>query len=117
MSNNNILNEKSKVFAVKIINLSKNLRAKNEYELANQLIRSWTSIWALLAEAKYAQSRADLIAKFSIALKEANETKYWLDILNISWFISKQIYTEYNSLINEIIKMLVSSINTLKRNS
>ena len=114
---NDVLREKSKLFAIKVIKLCKTLKSKNEYELASQFLRSGTSIWALLAEAKFAQSRADLISKFSIALKEANETQYWLDLLNESWIIENNIYEEYFLLVNEIIKILIASINTLKWNS
>ena len=77
-----ILEEKSFTFALRIIKLNKYLQKnQKEYVLSKQILRSGTAIGALMQEAKYAQSRADYLHKQSIALKEANETKYWLRLL------------------------------------
>ena len=68
-------------FAVQIIELTKTLRARKEFIMANQIGRSGTSIGANIREAHYAQSRDDFVSKLEIALKEANETDYWLELL------------------------------------
>jgi len=109
----NPLKEKSQILAIKIIAISKNLKSKNEYELASQLIRSWTSIWAMIREWEYAESKADLKSKLSVALKEANETQYWLELIDEAKILI--IEKEINNLLSEIIKMLISSIKTLKK--
>lgn len=89
----NILKDKSYVFSLRIINLYKYLSDnKNEYTISKQILRSWTSIWALVREWEYAQSKLDFINKMSIALKEANETIYWLDLLYESNFIDIDSY-------------------------
>lgn len=79
----NVLKDKSFQFAIRIINLYKYLKTKHgEYIVSNQLVRSGTSVGALIREAEYAESTKDFIHKFSIGLKEANESKYWLDLLH-----------------------------------
>ena len=111
-----ILKEKSKSFALKIIALAQNLQNANQYILANQILRSGTSIGANLSESIYASSTADFINKLNIAQKEANETKYWLDLLYGAEYIEKE---EYESLLQEnmqIIRMIGKSITTLKNN-
>jgi four helix bundle protein len=109
------LMEKSYSFAIKIVRLVQLLQnSKKEYILSKQILRSGTAIGALLAESKFAQSDADYIHKLSIALKEANETKYWISLLNDTEFIDVDTYNQYSDNIEEIIRMLVSSINTLK---
>ncbi len=76
---NNVVKEKSFVFALRIVKLSKYLsQEKQEYVLSKQLLRSGTAIGALVREAEHAESRADFVHKMAIALKEANETLYWL---------------------------------------
>ena len=109
---------KSAEFALRIVKLYKYLtQSKNEYVLSKQLLRSGTSIGANVAEAEYAQSKADYIAKMSISLKEANETVYWLDLLyKADYFIE----TEYNSIHSdavELLKMLTSIVKNSKANS
>ena len=79
--NENVLKNKSFKFAKRIINLSKLLNEKKEYILNKQILRSGTSIRAMVRESEYAESKADFIHKLTIALKEANETEYWLDLL------------------------------------
>lgn len=77
----NVLKDKSYHFALKIISLCRRLQAENEYILSRQLLRSGTSVGALIEEANQAESRADFIHKLSIANKEANESKYWIRLL------------------------------------
>ena len=87
----NILKEKSFQFAIRIINLYKYLKTKHgEYIVSNQLVRSGTSVGALIREAEYAESTKDFVHKFSISLKEANETKYWLDLLQATKYLNNK---------------------------
>ena len=107
--------EKSHIFAVEIVKTAYQIqKTKNEFILTRQIVKSGTSIGALIAESKFAQSNADYISKLSIALKEANETKYWLILLNETDFIHIQLFNHFSILIEEIISMLASSIITLK---
>ncbi|MBQ2748228.1 MAG: four helix bundle protein [Clostridia bacterium] len=103
-------------FAVSIINLVKDLKEKHESIMSNQIGRSGTSIGANIREAQYAHGKADFIAKLQIALKEANETGYWLDLLFKTQYIDKSKYDELNSACTSIRVMLISSLNTLKEN-
>ena len=107
------LRSKSKEFALQIIKLSLKLKKKNNFEIANQVLRSWTSVWASIRESEFAQSKADLKSKLYIALKEANETRYWLELLNEGNILI--VDQELFNLLDEIIKMLVSSIKTLSK--
>ena len=109
---------KSKDFAVEIIDLCKNIKEANrEFVLANQLLRSGTSIGANIHESKYAQSTADFVSKMQIALKESYETEYWLELLNRSKYIDDEKYNELLIACGQIRRMLISSINTVKSNS
>lgn len=114
----NIILEKSKSFAIRIINLYKYLsKEKDEKILSKQLLRSGTSIGANCREASRAQSKADFISKMNIALKEADETAYWLELLNETDYINdKQFENIYNDN-EELIKLLVSIIKTAKQNN
>lgn len=112
-----VLEQKSFLFAVRIVKLYKHLGAeKKEYVLSKQLLRSGTSIGANLAEAQQAQSKADFVSKFSIALKETSETIYWLRLLQATDYLSNQECTSIVSDCLELEKMLVSSIKTAKGN-
>ena len=95
-------------FAVSIINLVKSLKAKHETIIANQIGRSGTSIGANIREAQYAHGTADFVAKLQIALKEANETGYWLELLY------KTEYKELDAACTSLRVMLISSLNTVK---
>jgi four helix bundle protein len=110
-----VLREKSENFTTRIIKLYQYLsETKHERTISNQIYRSGTSIGANIAESTNAQSRADFISKLSIALKEANETEYWLKSLYNGNFIDEK---GFNSMFNdneELIKMLVKSIKKLK---
>ena len=115
---NDILFEKSYSFALRIVKLNKFLtNNKREYVLSKQLLRSGTAIGALVSEAKYAQSRADFIHKMQIALKEANESRYWIDLLTDSDYMTPAMKESIYPNIESIIKLLTSTINTTKGNN
>ena len=101
-------------FAVSIINLVKSLKAKHETIIANQIGRSGTSIGANIREAQYAHGTADFVAKLQIALKEANETGYWMELLYKTDYLSEQEYKELDAACTSIRVMLISSVNTVK---
>ena len=111
----NIIEEKSFQFAIRIVKLSQYLRSsKREFVLSKQVLRSGTSIGANVAEAQQAQSRADFISKLEIALKETSETKYWIRLLKETGYISE---CEFNSVFPdcvEIEKILVSIVKSTK---
>ena len=113
---NDQLSIQSMDFAVSIINLVKDLKAKHESVISNQIGRSGTSIGANIREAQYAHGKADFVAKFQIALKEANETGYWLELLYKADYIDEQTYKTLGSACTSIRVMLISSINTSKGN-
>lgn len=110
------LRTQSTDFAVSIINLVKSLKEKRETIISNQIGRSGTSIGANIREAQYAHGKADFIAKLQIALKEANETGYWLELLYRTDYISETDYKALDSACTGIRVMLISSINTAKAN-
>lgn len=111
-----ILRDKSYHFAISIVQQVMYIRKqKNEYDLTKQLVRSWTAVWALLREAEFAQSKADFIHKLSVSLKEANETRYRLDILCETWYIEKESHATLSGVCEELIKMLVASIKSNKK--
>ena len=111
------LRTQSMDFAVSIIHLVKNLKEKKESIISNQIGRSGTSIGANIREAQYAHGKADFIAKLQIALKEANETGYWLELLYQTNYISETEYSSLNSVCTNLRVMLISSINTAKENA
>ncbi|MBQ2694593.1 MAG: four helix bundle protein [Clostridia bacterium] len=110
------LRTQSMDFAVQIINLVKSLKSNKESIISNQIGRSGTSIGANIREAQYAHSKADFIAKLQIALKEANETGYWLELLHKTNYISDSEYKSLDSACASIRVMLIASINTAKEN-
>ena len=108
--------EKSFGFAIRIVRLYKILYERKEFVLSKQMLRSGTAIGALLKEAEHAQSKADFISKVNIALKEANETEYWIMLLKETDYLSEK---EYESIIEdcrELIKLTVSIVKTSKQN-
>ena len=114
----NVVMIKSYSFALAIINLYKYLVAdQKEYVLSKQLLRSGTAVGALIKEAEHAESKADFIHKMSIALKEANETEYWLMLLHDSEFIDSKSFSSIVIDCQEVIKMLVSIIKSSKENN
>jgi len=111
------LDGKSFDFALRIIKLSKYLQnTHKEYILSKQLLRSGTAIGALVKESQYAQSKADFLNKLMIALKEANETKYWIELLWKSNYIDDKMYKSIEPDIVELLKLLISITKTLKNN-
>ncbi len=112
---NNIILDKSKKFAIRIINLYKYMISeKKEFIMSKQILRSGTSIGANVKESVNSQSNADFISKMSIALKESDETEYWLELLHETGYISDE---QFNSIIldcRELIKILTSIIKTSK---
>lgn len=85
-----------------------------EYILSKQILRSGTAIGALVREAEHAQSKADFLNKMNIALKEANETEYWLSLLKDSDFLSEKEYNSIYENIDELLRLLVSIVKTTK---
>lgn len=107
--NKNIIKEKSFDFAVRIVNLYKHITAdRKEYVLSKQLLRSGTSIGANVYEAEKGQTRADFNAKMNIALKEANETEYWLKLLCKTKYLTEKEFDNIEKDVKEIIAILVS---------
>lgn len=115
MRKNNILKEKSFAFALKVIKLYKKLvEANKEYVLSKQVLRSGTSIGALIRESENAASTKDFLNKLTVALKEADETAYWLELLYQSEYIELHLYNSLKSDCNELISMLIASVKTIK---
>ena len=112
----NKLAELSMDFSVQIINLVKDLRARHESVISNQIGRSGTSIGANMFEANYAQGKKDFISKLEIALKEASETGYWLELLHRTGYIDDTSYKSLNDQCIAIRVILVSSCRTAKQN-
>ena len=111
----NILLDKSFSFAIKVVNIFKELSKEHkEYVLSKQLLRSGTSIGAMAREAQHAESKADFIHKLSIGLKEANETEYWIDLLFHTNYIDSKTYKSLDSDIKEILRLLISIIKSSK---
>lgn len=111
---NDKLSDLSMEFSVSIINLVKELKTKHESVISNQIGRSGTSIGANIHEAHYAHSKADFISKLQIALKEANETGYWLELLYRTGYIEEEKYKNLNSACASLRAILVASLNTAK---
>ena len=104
-----------KYFALRIIRLYKYLcKEHNEFVLSKQILRSGTSIGALQRESEYAESKPDFIHKLGIAQKECNETLYWLELLYGSEYIEENMFFSLKNDAEEILKMLTSSIKTVK---
>ena len=112
----NKLVDLSMEFSVDIINLVRELRSKHETIIANQIGRSGTSIGANIHEAQYAQGTKDFISKFEIALKESNETGYWLELLYRTNYIDESIYKNLSSKCTSIRVLLIASCRTAKEN-
>ena len=115
--NETTLQKKSKAFAVRIIKMYRFLcEEKRENVLSKQLLRSGTSIGANVREAKRAQTTPDFYAKLFIALKEAEETEYWLELLVETEYISQDLFESIYADNEELVKILVSSTKTIKEN-
>ena len=112
----NVIKEKSFAFSLRIVKAYQFLvKQEKEFVLSKQMLRSGTAVGAMIREAEQAESNADFIHKMAIALKEANETEYWIDLLTAANYLEK---TQSNSLKNdltEILKLLTSIIKTSKK--
>lgn len=114
--NNSVTHIKTKAFAVRIIKFYKYLtQEKKEFVLAKQILRSGTSIGANVRESYSAQSNADFIHKLQIALKEADETAYWLELFVESEIITEDMFNSLSFDLKEISSLLAASIKTLKQ--
>lgn len=114
----NIIKEKTFAFALRIVKLHRFLnKEKREYVLSKQLLRSGTAVGALVRESEQAESKADFIHKMAIALKEANETDYWIELLFQSKIINQKEYESIKPDAVELIKLLTSTIKTSKQAS
>lgn len=113
----NVLKDKTYAFAIRIVKLTQYLQdEKKEFILSKQILRSGTAVGALISESEFAQSKPDFISKLHIALKEANETNYWIDLLKDTQYINEKMYNSIQPEIKELISILVSSIKTSKEN-
>ena len=108
-----ILRSKSYAFGVRTVRLSQFLVSEQkEFVLSKQILRSGTAVGALIREAEYGISKADFRNKMSIALKEANETEYWLSILKDTDYINEKLFQSLNLDCVELIKMLIATVKT-----
>ena len=111
-----VAREKSHAFALRVVKLCRLLQERDrEYVLSRQLLRSGTAIGALIREAEQAESRADFVHKLSVALKEASETAYWLDLLTESGYLDSVHGQSMMSDTEELLKILTAIIRTTKR--
>ena len=117
MMKENVIKEKSILFAIRIVNLYKFLNEKGEFVMSKQILRSGTSIGANIAEAVRAESDNDFVHKLSISRKEGEETLYWLDLLFRTDHLSSDMYRSVFSDCEEIQKLLTSIILSTKKNS
>ena len=118
MTQESPIEQRSYQFALRIIKAYKFLtKQKDEYVMSKQMLRSGTSVGALMREAKFAQSRADFVNKASIALKEANETLYWIELLYESEYIDDKTFKSIHQEADEITAILASIVKTTKENT
>jgi four helix bundle protein len=114
------IQDRTKFFAIRVIKAYCELNKRNFDDagkvLSKQFLRSGTSIGANVAEAEFAQSRADFISKYSIALKEASETRYWINVMIDSGVIKEEKFSLMLDEVNRIIRILISTIKKLKEN-
>ncbi len=113
----NKLAELSMAFSVDIINLVMRLKAKRESIISSQIGRSGTSIGANIHEAQYAQGKKDFISKLEIALKEASETGYWIELLHRTNYIDEQTYKDLSAKCTSLRVLLIASCRTAKQNT
>ena len=110
----NVIKTKSFEFALRVVKLFRYLQENKEFVLSKQILRSGTSIGAMVREAEHAESKADFIHKMAIAQKEANETMYWLELLYQSDYFEKKMFDSIVADLIEIQKLLSSIIISLK---
>lgn len=109
----NVIKEKTYAFAIKVVRVCRDIQTnQKEYVLSRQLLKSGTASGALVREAEQAESRKDFIHKMAIALKEASETEYWLNILRDTDYINPDQFADLNNDCIEIIKILTSIVKT-----
>ena len=112
----NVIAEKSMAFAVRIVNLCRHLRrAKSEHVMSKQVLRSGTSIGANVREAESAQSKADFVSKMAIALKECDETSYWLELHVRTEYISQKEFSSIATDGEELFALLTAIVKTARR--
>ncbi|WP_339920139.1 four helix bundle protein [uncultured Flavobacterium sp.] len=111
-----VIKTKSFLFAIRIVNLYKILISRNEYVMSKQILRSGTSVGANIRESKNAESKADFIHKLGISQKEADETLYWLELLQATNYISNEEFLSLNNDGIEVLKLIKSIIITSKNN-
>lgn len=115
MKADSVIDQKSVAFGIRIVKVCRFLQEnKKEFVLSKQLLRSGTAIGAMIKESEFAESKADFIHKLSIALKEANETKYWLLLLHESEYFNDSSYESVNEDCLNLIRLLVSIIKQMK---
>ncbi len=113
----NVIATKSFAFAIRIVKLYKLLsQDKREFILSKQLLRSGTAIGALVREAEHGQSKADFLSKMNIALKEANETEYWLLLLKDTDYLTEIEFQSIQKDCSEILRLLISIVKSTKGN-
>ncbi len=111
----NVVKVKSFAFAVRVVKLARFLQTeKREFVISKQVVRSGTAIGAMVREAEHAESKADFIHKMSIALKEANETLYWLELLQASEYLDRTGYESIAADSEELLRLLVAIVKTSK---
>ena len=111
-----LLHKKSYAYAIRVVKMVRFLQdEKKERVLSKQVLRSGTAVGALVRESEFAQSAADFINKLKIALKEANETDYWLSLLHDTRYMDDDAFNSMEADCKELIALLVSSINTLNK--
>ena len=113
----NIIKNKSFAFALRIVKAYQFLSEKKEYVLSKQMLRSGTAIGAMVREAEQAESSADFVHKMAIALKEANETEYWIELLAQSNYLDEAAAISLKADLTELLKLLTSIIKTTKQNA
>jgi four helix bundle protein len=117
MMKENPIRDKSFDFALRIVKLYQFLaKEQQEFVMSKQLLRSGTSIGANVREGEQAESKADFIHKMAIALKEANETEYWLLLLSKSGYLSEKAFQSIDKDLKEILKILIAIVKTSKEN-
>ena len=115
MKEDNVIREKSTKFAIRIVEMYRYLsETKQEYVMSKQLLRSGTGIGANVREGIYAQSKSDFISKMNIALKEAAETEYWIELLSKTGYITEKQYSSINEDCREVVKLLITITKSTK---
>lgn len=114
----NLIRDKTFTFAIRIVNLYQYLcSSKKEFTLSKQLLRSGTSVGAMVREAEHAETKKDFIHKMAIAQKEINETIYWLELLKATEFLTTEQYDSINTDAVEIIKIITVIVKSSKNNN